>query len=254
MKYTLLATIILIAAHIFAPESATARADDQFQFYILKQDANAEAFFQQSLRDFKMIKRVQPFEARLNATEKVEYITKPAGAVVTLHDPVTGEPLESCESPCFLSVDPMRNYLIYAYKFGHRGQFRQYYPDMSLDNRTIYMGSNYLELHRKKQACYRDWQRSDKIDAEAQACFRIPPIMPSEAERSGHCKVTFDVDAKGQPFNMRTTFCTNYIFEAPSLHAISWWHFEPRTERGQALIQENVETKMSRVSNTRYAL
>jgi len=43
-------------------------------------------------------------------------------------------------------------------------------------------------------------------DRDAQPLVRIPPIMPTRAEKSGHCKVRFDVSPEGQPFNVEATY------------------------------------------------
>jgi len=39
-------------------------------------------------------------------------------------------------------------------------------------------------------------------DRDAQPLVRIPPIMPPRAEKSGHCRVRFDVSPEGAPFNV----------------------------------------------------
>ena len=54
-------------------------------------------------------------------------------------------------------------------------------------------------------------------DRDAQPLVRIPPIMPPRAEKSGHCRVRFDVSPEGAPFNVTTTFCTQKLFERATI-------------------------------------
>jgi len=45
-------------------------------------------------------------------------------------------------------------------------------------------------------------------DRDAAPTVRIAPIMPPRAEKSGHCRVRFNVSAEGAPYDVQTTYCT----------------------------------------------
>ncbi|MDJ0920628.1 MAG: TonB family protein [Henriciella sp.] len=55
----------------------------------------------------------------------------------------------------------------------------------------------------------------------------------------GDCEVTFDVSAKGQPFNVQPV-CTHSVFEREAKRAIQNVSFMPRIRRGQAVERRGV--------------
>jgi len=62
---------------------------------------------------------------------------------------------------------------------------------------------------------------------------RIPPIMPPQATRSGHCHVDFDVNQTGQPINVKTTSCSENLFAASSVASVQKWKFEPKAQKNK---------------------
>jgi len=82
-------------------------------------------------------------------------------------------------------------------------------------------------------------------DRDAQPLVRIPPIMPTRAEKSGHCRVKFDVSPEGAPFNVVTTFCTQSLFERATIKSVQKWKFNPKIQDGRAVSRSGVETKVS---------
>ena len=82
-------------------------------------------------------------------------------------------------------------------------------------------------------------------DRDAQPLVRIPPIMPTRAEKSGHCLVRFDVSPEGAPFNVVTTFCTQSLFERSTIKSVQKWKFNPKIQDGRAVSRSGVETKVS---------
>ena len=82
-------------------------------------------------------------------------------------------------------------------------------------------------------------------DRDAQPLVRIPPIMPTRAEKSGHCLVRFDVSPEGAPFNVVTTFCTQSLFERATIKSVQKWKFNPKIQEGRAVSRSGVETKVS---------
>ena len=82
-------------------------------------------------------------------------------------------------------------------------------------------------------------------DRDAQPLVRIPPIMPPRAERSGHCKVRFDVSPEGQPFNVEATFCTQSLFSRSSIKSVQKWKYNPKIVDGRAVSRSGVESKIT---------
>ncbi len=82
-------------------------------------------------------------------------------------------------------------------------------------------------------------------DRDAQPLVRIPPIMPPRAEKSGHCKVRFDVSPEGQPFNVTTTFCTQRLFERASIKSVQKWKYNPKILDGRSVARSGVESKIT---------
>lgn len=82
-------------------------------------------------------------------------------------------------------------------------------------------------------------------DRDAQPLVRIPPIMPPRAEKSGHCKVRFNVSPEGQPFDVVATYCTERLFERPSIKSVQKWKYNPKIQDGRPVGRVGVESKIS---------
>ena len=82
-------------------------------------------------------------------------------------------------------------------------------------------------------------------DRDAQPLVRIPPIMPPRAEKSGHCRVKFDVSPEGAPFNVITTFCTQRLFERATIKSVQRWKYNPKIVDGRAVARKGVENKVT---------
>ncbi len=82
-------------------------------------------------------------------------------------------------------------------------------------------------------------------DRDAQPLVRIPPTMPTRAERSGHCRLRFDVAPSGAPFNVMATHCSEKLFERDSIKSVQKWKYIPKIVDGQAVGRSGVETKVT---------
>ena len=82
-------------------------------------------------------------------------------------------------------------------------------------------------------------------DRDAQPLVRIPPIMPPRAEKSGHCRVRFDVSPEGAPFNVTTTYCTQSLFERATIKSVQRWKYNPKIVDGRAVARKGVENKVT---------
>ena len=82
-------------------------------------------------------------------------------------------------------------------------------------------------------------------DRDAQPLVRIPPIMPPRAEKSGHCRVRFDVSPEGAPFNVTATYCTQKLFERATIKSVTKWKYNPKIVDGRAVARSGVENKVT---------
>jgi len=89
-------------------------------------------------------------------------------------------------------------------------------------------------------------------DRDAAPTVRIAPIMPPRAEKSGHCRVRFNVSAEGAPYDVQTTYCTQSLFERATIKSVQRWKFNPKMVGGRAVVMQGVENKVSyRLSDDR---
>ena len=82
-------------------------------------------------------------------------------------------------------------------------------------------------------------------DREVQPLVRISPIMPLRAEKSGHCRVRFNVSAEGAPYDVVTTYCTQSLFERATVKSVSKWKFNPKIVNGRTVAMMGVENKVT---------
>lgn len=82
-------------------------------------------------------------------------------------------------------------------------------------------------------------------DRDAQPLVRIPPIMPPRAEKSGHCRVKFNVSPEGAPFDVQTTFCTSSVFRSATVKSVQKWKYNPKIVDGRSVSRTGVESKVT---------
>lgn len=81
--------------------------------------------------------------------------------------------------------------------------------------------------------------------SDAQPIVRIPPIMPPWATRSGHCQMQFDVDEKGNTYNVKALYCTQDVFSEASIASLSRWKYNPKIVSGKPAKQTGVTSKIA---------
>ena len=69
--------------------------------------------------------------------------------------------------------------------------------------------------------------------------------MPPRTEKSGHCRVRFNVSAEGAPFDVQTTYCTQSLFERATLKSVQRWKFNPKIVNGRPVAMTGVENKVT---------
>jgi len=74
---------------------------------------------------------------------------------------------------------------------------------------------------------------------------RARPVMPARAERSGHCNVTFDVNANGSTYNVHVLNCSQSLFARASIKAAGKWKYRPQTIAGKAVPRTGLRTMIT---------
>lgn len=83
------------------------------------------------------------------------------------------------------------------------------------------------------------------IDKHEQPILRHTPTMPPRAEKSGHCKVQFDVTPEGSTVNVKATYCTEPLFKRATISAVQRWKYNPKVHNGAAVTRYGLVNKVS---------
>lgn len=79
-------------------------------------------------------------------------------------------------------------------------------------------------------------------DGDPQPIHRIGPAMPTRADRSGHCRVSFDIGPDGKPYNIQANFCSQSHFERPAARSVAKWTYRPEIRDGLPVTRSGMET------------
>jgi len=81
---------------------------------------------------------------------------------------------------------------------------------------------------------------------------RVPPVFParfSQGNVSGYCRVRFDINPEGKPFNVQTTTCTDNQLEKTTIKSVQKWKYSPQVEDGRPVTRSGLETTIQFVLN-----
>lgn len=84
-------------------------------------------------------------------------------------------------------------------------------------------------------------------DRDAQPLVRVAVTYPPRAaERGteGSCRMTFDVNPQGAPYNIRAN-CTDSVFERTSIRTVEQWKYAPKVVDGQPVARSGVQTTLT---------
>jgi len=84
-----------------------------------------------------------------------------------------------------------------------------------------------------------------QVDTPPTPHVRIPPVFPArflQGDVSGYCRVTFDISAEGQPFNVKTSTCTNARLASPTVKSVQKWKYAPEIRDGRSVSRSGLET------------
>ena len=61
---------------------------------------------------------------------------------------------------------------------------------------------------------------------------------------SGYCRVRFDINPEGKPFNIDTTICTDSQLRTATIKSVRKWRYTPQIEDGRPVSRSGLETKI----------
>lgn len=212
---------------------------------------------QTKFSDFRIVKKPESYPERFNASVELHIrAASPTGetdnrALVTLHDGVTGEPMESCYTPCTLHKSTGRKVFVFPYKLGHftfpyeieadPDEMRAKYAHWD-DDYEVKLGPDFRDTYKRSAQCSAEFAKMERTDRDAEPCYRMPPPVP-EVDYSGNCVVTFDVTPEGSTANAKAS-CTDAAFRMTSLIAVDAWKYHPKIDRGVPVTRSGVETRL----------
>ena len=75
--------------------------------------------------------------------------------------------------------------------------------------------------------------------------FRVPPVFPArfmQGDVSGYCRVRFDLNPEGKPFNIDITICTDSQLRTATIKSVRKWKYTPQVEDGRPVTRSGLET------------
>lgn len=212
-------------------------------------DGGIEAGIRKDLPKFRFVKSpAETYDPIFGANRTLDLVARNVdGAVGSVHDVKTGEILFGCDLPCSVDINGQSDYVIVMRKLGHLPDIRVFDPTYPVGEPfSQFMSESMIEHGERIGQCWADHEAAGFPDVtEPTVCARLPPVMPEQANRSGHCMIQFDVLETGWVTNERTVSCTQPLFAKASLSAIQMWYYVPKTQRGQTLRTTGFETKIT---------
>ena len=85
------------------------------------------------------------------------------------------------------------------------------------------------------------------IKRELAPISRIPPVFPArfmQGNVSGYCRVRFDINPEGKPFNIDTTICTDNQLRTATIKSVRKWKYTPQIENGRPVSRSGLEMQI----------
>ncbi len=239
-------TRIFIIASIVLGASLSAYAQDRLtvETLIAEKTDRLEVKVKGEYPDFRFLKSLETFPPRPKATKDIKVDSFEDMSLVTLHHKRTGQPLESCTTPCILHGRSNRTYILSMYKDGYIPMIARTGPMNWAKGQKLFFIKDDTTKLMEQFNCYQAFQKSEKVDQGAKPCLRTPPHLPPKIRKSGHCFVSLDVNARGKPQNVKIKSCTDKVLEANSLNAVKEWYYTPKVQNGVAVVQTGLEEKI----------
>lgn len=257
--------LVLIISILIAPERSWAQAHngyglaDNIQARIVGVEADYEQMIKTNVRKFRLVREVETFSPIAGKTVPVPVNISDAEMrnvkrdnsppiIATLHDRRTGEPLDNCLAPCTLQSPMIPPGMLTLYRYGSTPVQRGAEAFAFLDaDEEIYIGFNEVDHQLERARCAIEFKviRATEPTRDAKPCVRVPPLMPTEAQHSGHCKMAFNVSRTGETIDVRAVECSEQEFCEASLAGVQRWIYYPKLNYGETEIRLGVESKVS---------
>ena len=266
MRFVLVLCPLLVAAPSLAGDNPYGLSRMEAA-RIAEQEAAFEALYKRQASAFRLLRDLEDLPGQKGGSLPVSLREAGPGAgtnfnrapdgpptIAILHDPRNGRPVDNCEMPCIMRMNPRTLAMLTIYRYGSEPVSL---PAFEFDERgrpirqptrlEIPLGYNAVDAMANRKACREESEaRLDTtISADADPCFRVPPRMPAMAERSGHCKVVFTALADGETADVVARECTDTVFCDSAALSVSRWHYYPKIELGEFVERPDIETKIS---------
>jgi hypothetical protein len=263
-------SLVLFLGVLIAPQPLWAQAKTNYglsnniHIRIEGTDADYERMIRSQAPEFRLVKDVEKFPPIKGKTvpvpvnidkttvRNVSRANSPP-IIVTLHDRRTGKPLDNCIAPCTLTSPMIPPGMLTLYRYGsapiNRGAEMFAYLDRKQE---IFVSFNVVDHRAERERCAVEFEalRALEPTRDAEACVRVPPLMPMEAERSGHCKVIFNVSRDGETIDVRAVECTDQLFCEASLAGVQRWIYYPKLKFGETEVRTGASTTIRFRLNT----
>lgn len=247
MTFKKLSLGLSFIACLSATQSVQAQQQPLMELF-MEYAASTEAKMQKKHAEFRLVREPTELPKREGATVPLDMSAYARGTVVTIHDRKTGAPLDSCVSPCALHAMEKEKLTLMRYYPGRRVEPMKIKAHRWAKMAPTLEAKLYSYQPKKKvavQKCKELAQRIPDYDRDAELCLNAFPEMPRNFRHSGHCIVVFDVTPLGETTNIRADECTHDIFARPSIQSVSEKLYLPAIEYGEAVLRENIDTKVS---------
>lgn len=268
----LLFILMACIAYITVPASVLAQADGGYglspaiQNRILGVETDHTRMVRSRAPRFRLVRDLETFPAITGKTVDVPIklmeseqaaVNRPNSppVIATVHDRRTGKPLDSCEAPCVLTSPMVPPGMLTLYRYGTKplNVGAEVYA-FNGDADEVFLGFNEVDHQIERDRCAKEFAvlRVGEVTRDAEACVRVPPRMPEEAQRSGHCIVNSNISKNGDPIDVRADECSEQVFCEPTTEAVRRWIYYPRLAYGETAVRTGVvSTIRFRLTNFR---
>jgi hypothetical protein len=258
-------SLVLLLSIFISPDRSWAQFDngyglsDSIQNRIADVEADYERMIQAAAPEFRLVRKIERFPAIDGKTVPVPVNVGARGKrilerknspplIATIHDRRTGKPLDNCVAPCTLTspLIPPGTLSLYRYGSVPVAQGAEIYAFLDPDQK-VYFGFNEVDHQLERERCAVEFKviREREPTRDIEACVRVPPTMPPEAQYSGHCLVVFNVSRTGETIDVRAEECTEQVFCEASLAAVQRWIYYPKLNYGETEVWTAASTTMT---------
>lgn len=203
--------------------------------------------FKQPFPGIKTIREIPEGYVRPRRKRQHKMKTSEPGALVTLYADFPEQPLDMCITPCNLNMHVSEKYRIIVHKYGFEPQ--HWWVDTGLwsadKTMEVPLRTNWLETFKEQKICFDKNEARLSEDQDADICKRLPPYMPPQAQKSGHCNMMFNISKTGYPKEVEALSCTDPIFKAAAVNSVRGWYYYPKVENNKFVERTNMRNKLT---------